>query len=312
MFDNQDKLNVGYQETTDEIRSLLDSNIISLFLRPSLYKLHISPENVRQLILFCRLKICSQATDNELGEFLRINQLTDEVKNEVEFCLQLHISDKDYATIAPDIPVESRKAQYEQDVKKDYFINNAISKVALAQIYKKYKYQNIDSVKKYFITVGDIILGFYKIEDTVPLLQQELELDAKTAALLGADILDFLAPLSDPNWQPPVDDFETDNVPGSEERSLSPQPNVSYETRIDSVQPETELPQLRTMAGDMLEERSPVRSTFNPVTTLDEPMYQSSQPVIAKKAPDAPSYNAPLYQPPKPNVDAPLEKPRWS
>jgi len=57
-------------------------------------------------------------------------------------------------------------------------------------------------------TVSHIILGFYKIEDTVPLLQQELNLDPRTAALLGADVLDFLAPLSDPNWQPPVEDDE--------------------------------------------------------------------------------------------------------
>jgi hypothetical protein len=71
------------------------------------------------------------------------------------------------------------------------------------------------------------------------------------------------------------------------------------------------LPELRTMAADMLEERSPVRSTYNPVTATDEPVYQSTQPVITKPVPEAPSYNAPLYQPPKPNVDTPLEKPRW-
>lgn len=58
------------------------------------------------------------------------------------------------------------------------------------------------------VTIGDIILGFYRIEDTVPLLQQELGLDPRTAALLGADVLEFLAPLSDPNWQPPVEEEE--------------------------------------------------------------------------------------------------------
>ena len=71
------------------------------------------------------------------------------------------------------------------------------------------------------------------------------------------------------------------------------------------------LPELRTMAADMAEERSPVRSTFNAAASIDEPVYISTQPTIEKKAPDAPSYSSPLYQTPKPNIEAPLEKPRW-
>lgn len=65
----------------------------------------------------------------------------------------------------------------------------------------------------FILTIGDIILGFYQTEDTVPLLQQELGIDAATAEKLGAEVLAFLAPLQDPNWQPPVE--ETDEVAGS-------------------------------------------------------------------------------------------------
>lgn len=184
--------------------------------------------------------------------------------------------------------------------------NDFITSGTAFSLYGKYQLKE-ESWLLFVLLIGDIILSFYKIEDTVALLQQELELDAKTAALLGSDVLDFLAPLSDPNWQPPAEDSNSDE--GIEIESAAP--NLNYVTPIEPAQVETRVPEIRTMAGDILEERSPVRSTYNPVAALDEPMYQSSQPVIAKKAPDAPSYNAPLYQAPKPNVDAPLEKPRW-
>ena len=157
--------------------------------------------------------------------------------------------------------------------------------------------------------IGDIILGFYKIEDTVPLLQQELGLDAKTAALLGAELLDFLAPLSDPNWRPPVE--EADDLTDIGIASFSAPRTVGNLVETAQIVKEPELPTLRTMAADMAEERSPVRSTFNAAASIDEPVYISTQPTIEKKAPDAPSYSSPLYQTPKPNIEAPLEKPRW-
>ena len=183
---------------------------------------------------------------------------------------------------------------------------------SLYLIGKKFNLSSDNTVyKKYSQTIGDIILGFYKIEDTVPLIQQELGLDAKTAALLGADVLDFLTPLSDPNWQPPT---EEDAASVNTTFELSPVTKETLNTASPGVQTApaaTELPELRTMAADMVEGRSPVRNTFNAAAAIDEPVYVSSQPTIEKPAPDAPSYTAPLYQPPKPNVDAPLEKPRW-
>ncbi len=88
---------------------------------------------------------------------------------------------------------------------------------------EKYDLQKLGS--HVLLLVGDIVLGFYRVEDTVPLLQQELGLDPRTAALLGADIIDFLAPLSDPDWQPPTTETRdvTSNIPKTPEVS-SPEP----------------------------------------------------------------------------------------
>ena len=182
----------------------------------------------------------------------------------------------------------------------------------------KYNIESNLLIKMEF-TIGDIILGFYKIEDTVPLLQQELGLDAKTAALLGADVLDFLAPLSDPNWQPPAevenDDSSTEEittVPAEQQDSVPISfSEVTTASDTESEPIVTTIPELRTMAGDMQEERSPVRSTFNAAAAIDEPVYTSTQPTIVRKTEEVPSYTAPMYEQPKPNLDVPIEKPRW-
>lgn len=51
--------------------------------------------------------------------------------------------------------------------------------------------------------IGDLVLGFYKTTDTVPLLQQELSLEPRVAALLGVEVIEFITPLTNPNWQLP-------------------------------------------------------------------------------------------------------------
>lgn len=107
------------------------------------------------------------------------------------------------------IDIETRKKVYLQiSNKQKYLYENPTSGGMLFSIAQKYDLHKNETYRTFAVTVGDIILGFYRIEDTVPLLQQELGLNPRTAALLGADVLDFLAPLSDPNWQPPVEDRE--------------------------------------------------------------------------------------------------------
>lgn len=96
--------------------------------------------------------------------------------------------------------------------KQQFFFSNNEKGAELLTIAEKYDLHHDEMYKQFVTTVGDIILGFYKIEDTVPLLQQELGLDPRTTALLGADVLDFLAPLSDPNWQPPVEEGEEEDM----------------------------------------------------------------------------------------------------
>ncbi len=156
---------------------------------------------------------------------------------------------------------------------------------------QKYLGTNNDLVEQFKGVLSDIALGFYKKEDTVPLLQQELELDPKNAAQMGTEVLDLFETVTKATWLPPT----------------TPNQIVASTQVTES----TILPELRTMAADMIEGRSPVRNTFNAGATIDEPIYTSTQPTIERVAPAAPSYTAPMYEQPKPNVDAPLEKPRW-
>jgi len=156
--------------------------------------------------------------------------------------------------------------------------------------------------------LGDIILGFYKIEDTVPLLQQELGIDAKTAALLGADVLDFLAPLSDPNFVVPVE-TEDAYMPVVVETPAPLTPAASY-AAVQNQAPVTipqPIPELHTMATDA----SVVRASYQP-TAQPEPTYSSEQPIIRKPLSDTPSYaNGTVAPTPHSAAIPPIEPPRW-
>lgn len=188
---------------------------------------------------------------------------------------------------------------------------------------------------KFAITVGDIILGFYKIEDTVPLLQQELGLDPKTAALLGAEVLEFLAPLSDPNWQPPVEADENEVAGESEtvqealvSRIPVKAPAPVTETSSAVIQAPTEAvvstiaaqAPIQTFASDMAAVRNgtPAHTTvpaYEPTPTYSatpEPVYQSTQPAARPNLGNIPSYatpSAPAMPPPTPPAP---DRPRWS
>ena len=174
---------------------------------------------------------------------------------------------------------------------------------------KKHNLTSTEAYSKFAITVGDIILGFYKIEDTVPLLQQELGIDAKTAALLGADVLDFLAPLSDPNFVVPVEVTEVDKMPEIASTDIpatwTPIINNS-EPDVSTVSPAGNMtPEIHTMASDA----NVARTHFEPTT---EQMYSSEQPVIRKNLSDTPSYATPFDQTPRDTMPkAPIEPPRW-
>ncbi|MES2966377.1 MAG: hypothetical protein V4668_01160 [Patescibacteria group bacterium] len=147
---------------------------------------------------------------------------------------------------------------------------------------------------------GDIILGFYKIDDVIALLQQELELDSITATKVGGKIQEFLIPLSNPNWEPPVEDTEEVAELAQADRIQStPEP-------VTTVREQSAIPEIRTMASDMAQERSPARTTFNAVADIDEPIYVSTQPTLERTAVSVPTYTESI--PAKSDTD----ESRWS
>jgi hypothetical protein len=217
-----------------------------------------------------------------------------------------------------------------------YLYSNSACGLQLFNIAQKYDLHHDDVYKTFAITVGDIVLGFYRVEDTVPLLQQELGISPQIAARLGVDVLDFLAPLSDPNWQPPagfLEDEETENntpenvpapiietsneellpthqtIPLTENphpvvppTTITPQPVASQ----TATQPFDHKRPLHTMASDMASLRN---ETYRPSLDLDnEPVHQSqSQDTLRQSLSDIPSYTVakPTAPPSNPNP------PRW-
>jgi hypothetical protein len=206
------------------------------------------------------------------------------------------------------------------DYRVQYFFSNPSSGKRLREISQKFSFYKTDKYKIFATTIGDIILGFYKIEDTVPLLQQELGLDPKTAALLGADVIEFLAPLSDPSWQPPQD--ATTEGDGSALDSVSTPPAaikipVKAPVPVGSVAPTATpvLPvatPLHTYADDLASVRGtePRRSYEQAPEPEQTPTYSSTQPIRQPLSP-LPTYtSAPT---PVPQVPAPSpDRPRWS
>jgi len=113
------------------------------------------------------------------------------------------------------ITKEIRNEHFEEaSIAQQYLYASAEAGTKLFTIAERHAIVNRGAYKQFALTVGDIILGFYKIEDTVPLLQQELEIDEATAQKLGAEVLAFLAPLNDPTWQPPPEtELESEVAP---------------------------------------------------------------------------------------------------
>ncbi len=210
-----------------------------------------------------------------------------------------------------------------------------LKQIAIAQ--KNNFHTNKDLYRKFALTVGDIILGFYKVEDTVPLLQQELALDPRAAALLGTDVLDFLAPLSDPQFVIP-NQTEVSSPARVADVNLfthtaahiepavsvlahaSPilsvlTSNPAYAQPISPKRPGAlpnpyTAPELRTMAADMAE-TSHSQTAYTPVLTNDAPVYSSQQPSVRTPLSELPTYHNPSAPHQSVQPIAPLEPPRW-
>lgn len=221
---------------------------------------------------------------------------------------------------------------------KIHLYNSPESGAALRSVAQKNNiYTNKELYRKFALTVGDIILGFYKIEDTVPLLQQELGLEPRAAALLGADVLDFLAPLSDPQFVIPnqtevssPDRVADVNLFTHTAAHIEPAVSVlahaspilsvltsnpAYAQPISPKRPGAlpnpyTAPELRTMAADMAE-TSHSQTAYTPVLTNDAPVYSSQQPSVRTPLSELPTYHNPSAPHQSVQPIAPLEPPRW-
>lgn len=149
-------------------------------------------------------------------------------------------------------------------------------------------------------TVGDIVLGLYKTADTVPLLQQELDIEPRTAALLGADILELLAPLSNPDWKPVPDVMNGLDSNSSAIPTQSPALPTAPEP-------------LHTYAEDLSAARGERVPSYQPTPIpAREPSYTSTQSDIRQPLSQIPTYNTPV-PPIAPVSAAPAaNQPRWS
>ncbi len=336
MFDTWDRIEKIYLNVSEETKFFLESNIVSSYVRSSCNEIGLSNDVARQLILYCRLNVAKLSSESELEEYIKIKNLPEKtIKKIVNDCLSMHISISDYKELNNQIEYSIRmKVTEKLSIKTKYLLQSNSSKIHLLTIAIKY---NLIDKKKIIILIGDIILGFYKIEDTVPLLQQELGLDPKTAALLGAEVLEFLAPLSDPNWQPPVEDEESIEAVATETpRNI---PVKAPATTVDSVPPESNTmyvpvdvtpttltsPQpVHTYATDMATVRAeqappiptsvaaatPMYPSYAPTPTVTEPIYQSNQPARVPLG-DLPTYATPPTPIP-PSTPTIPDRPRWS
>ena len=205
--------------------------------------------------------------------------------------------------------------------KQKYFFSSKASDDLLFSIAQKYNLHKSDKNKLFAAIVGDIVLGFYKINDTVPLLKQELGLDDETTKLLGADVLEFLAPLSDPNWQPP-EEFEPIDVDeegkinqtvATKETEIAKTSHVITNNQNEIVSPL--ISSLRTMAKDIDNNKiSKNPDDFIGETNDDEQIYTSAQDNIRHPLSSTPSYTTPIHHSSSLSNDEPSleERPRWN
>lgn len=159
-----------------------------------------------------------------------------------------------------------------------------------------------DLYQRFCITIYDIILGFYNIADTEPLLIQELGIDPATAQALTQDVLEFLAPLSDPNWQPPAEEgaLTAPEVMPSEASPATTKPMEAPANTADTAPGAVEsvadtMPQIRTMQSDMQ-----YHNDIAPLPTTDT-VYRSEQDSVRGPLADTPQYTD----------SSPTEEQRW-
>lgn len=303
MFDDWDNISKIYTNASAELTVFLDSNLISQFINQRCHDAALPLSVARQLVLYCRLYLAGLATTDDLLAYCTSENLpTATITPIVETCLQLFVSAADYESLAPAITAEVRQEVAAAAPRTaTYLLTHNHCKLKLAALSSAYP---AISLKKLQIIVGDIILGFYQVKDTVPLLQQELGVDPRTAALLGADVLEFLAPLSDPHWQPPAEDSPTPKLPPPVAT-----PFAATTVTLPPVPPAAATPAIATFTAPAA---APALSFPSYQPTAAEPIYHAA-PLTPAATPlsGTPSY---LTETPTANPTATpqIDRPRWS
>lgn len=135
-------------------------------------------------------------------------------------------------------------AYLEANPAQRYLYAHPNSGQALHLVAEKYDLTAAAVYPHFAILVGDIVLGFYRAEDTAAVLQQRLGLTAQMANLLAADIRQFMQPLTDPTWQAPYNE--------SAEADALAADIVTTDIALELADTEAELhtiPTLRTMSS---------------------------------------------------------------
>lgn len=297
MKSHWEKFLEAYNQAPNKTRDFVDSHIMHSFLTKVIKKdnVDMSADALRDLRYAINLTLLAKKGIEELKPYTESLDWTNENHKKLYgLGVMLYLTEEDYKTYgSQSIDQRVRESVLKSaNIKQQYLLNNKTAKEALNDLAINHDLLSEYLYKKLIITIEDIILGFYNIADTEPLLIQELGITPEAAQALTPDIIEFLAPLSDPNWQPPMDENEeykaaatTDHEP-SDTYITPEQPVVANETETNTETHTTAQP-MRTMQQDMA--RSPQRPEFEPMAD-DTPVYTSEQPTNEH---DVPAYTQP-------------------
>jgi len=102
----------------------------------------------------------------------------------------------------------------------------------------------IDNKSEFAIAVGDVILGLVPQEKLPELLVERLGIERPAAMRITADVLDFLAPLDQPETTESTTDVPINKPESTNDNSLASE-IAEAEAAMESMQP------IRTMSHDM-------------------------------------------------------------
>lgn len=155
---------------------------------------------------------------------------------------------------------QQRDTAYESATNQQlYLYENPESGAALMAIANKHNLSSSATYTTFAIAIGDVILGLVPQEKLPDLLIERLQITRPEAMKVTADILDFLAPLSQtqPAAKPPVVSSGTQPTPTAIPRKPQPDTALADEIMATEIELESAVQPMRTMAHDMETARNP-------------------------------------------------------